>query len=222
MAAGAMVGLGVWRGVSELTTSTTTATTTPAPTPSATSGSTTPTSSTVTTTVQTTGSDTLELGLLGAGALFVFMAAFYSRISKITLPGGLGFELSASDTQKLTKKVAQKIRARLPTQAAGNPLTTHGSLRAFSFLSANNLADPEPAATVEESAIQAGKASVLASRYAQQLLRLANSEALLRVRAAELGIVDQADIAALMRGEINDHVADLLAERAVGDAGGGG
>jgi hypothetical protein len=172
----------------------------------------------VATVAKTTGSDTLELGLLGSATLFALMAAFYNRLSKVTLPGGVGFELSAPDTQKLTAKVAAKIRARLPANAAARPATTHAAVRAFSYLSTDN-ADPNAAATVEESAAQAGKAAVLASRYAQELLHLAGSESLLRARATELGITDAVDIAALMRGEINDRLSDLLAERALSDTG---
>jgi hypothetical protein len=157
--------------------------------------------------------------LLGSASLFALMAAFYNRLLTVTLPGGLGFALSAPDTQKLTDTVAQKIRARLPRRAAADPSTTHAALRAFSFLSMDNAADPQAATTVEEAAAQAGSASVLASRYAQELLHLAGSESLLRARAEDVGIADAADIAALMRGEINNHVSEVLAERALTDVG---
>jgi len=60
---------------------------------------------------------------------------------------------------------------------------------------------------------------VLAIRYAQELLRLAGSEQVLRARAAELGITDANDIAALMRGELSDRVLDVLSDRALSDAG---
>jgi hypothetical protein len=199
IAAGLVFGLGLLRAAIEFPSTSTTQTTTSAPASSATTqGGAAPADGTVTTNVNATGSDALDLGLLGTSALFALMAAFYTRISSVTLPGGLGFALTAPDAQKLTKKVVEKLRTSLP-RGAGD-------------------ADEKGKATIEESANKAGTASVLASRYAQELLRLAGSEGLLQARANELGIADQSDLAALARGEINDHITDRLASAALAHA----
>lgn len=61
---------------------------------------------------QTTGtaSDTLELGIVGLAALFALIAAFYSRISAVTGPGGIGITLSSEQKSDASKAVARKVR----------------------------------------------------------------------------------------------------------------
>jgi hypothetical protein len=44
-------------------------------------------------------SDSLLLGILGVGAIFVLGGAFYGRISKVTLPGGTAIEFAEAQKQ---------------------------------------------------------------------------------------------------------------------------
>jgi hypothetical protein len=225
-AAGVLAVLGLLHAFVPLTTSTVTETTTTTTqrgslAPSASTGAAaTPTPSMTvqkTTTTSMTGSDSLELGLLGSSSLLALMAVFYNRLSKVTLPGGLGFELAATDARRLTDTVAEKIKTSIAAKSLTDPSGATGLLRAFSYTGGTQ-SDPDAAETLKTSAAQAGNAAVIAVQNAQDLLRLAGSPALLRARAAQLGITDTSDIAALSRGELTDMVMTALAGRALSSA----
>ncbi len=226
VAAGAVaLVIGVVRGLVEFETSTVTVVTTPAtsapspgPSPSPiVSPSAAPTSSTSTTTTSSTGSDTLEVALLGAAALFALMAVFYNRLSKVTLPGGIGFELTTDDAKRVSAKVAQRLGKTPVPQPTHDPTNLGPLPRVLVSAAHDNIHDPDPQGALTDALKSAGEATVLAARYAQDLLHLAGSEPLLRRRAAELGISPE-HIQPLLRGEITDYVSDRIAERAIQDA----
>ncbi len=73
-----------------------------------------------TTTVATAAawSDTLVASLLGSGLLLVFAGAFFTRITGLTLPGGLGITVAAQ------AKLAQSLAARAATnESLQDPVT---------------------------------------------------------------------------------------------------
>ena len=70
-----------------------------------------------TTTVQP-GSDALVLGVLGVGALLLLGAGFFERITKITLPGGAGFEM-ASVLSAPSAAAMEQVIAATPLEEIG-------------------------------------------------------------------------------------------------------
>jgi hypothetical protein len=81
------------------------------------------------TTTEKAPSDTL-LGLLfGLAVASGLAGAFYPRVTKITLPGGGGFEMgaAAADLQKIAKEVPEQVRKELEKQpAVRDALTPEG------------------------------------------------------------------------------------------------
>ena len=55
------------------------------------------------------GSDTLDVFLLGVGVVLVLAGAFYSRITKIGLPGGGEIDLAPADSAKLADHVKKAV-----------------------------------------------------------------------------------------------------------------
>lgn len=57
-------------------------------------------------------SESLTALLLGLGTLLVLCGIFFSRIAKVTLPGGAGFELAPADQAKVVAKTAATAKER--------------------------------------------------------------------------------------------------------------
>lgn len=71
-----------------------------------------------TTTVHSVGSVPLQLGLAGFAAVFALAAAFYDRVTAITLPGGAGIQLAPAQREAASEAVAAAVRSRAANLAA--------------------------------------------------------------------------------------------------------
>jgi hypothetical protein len=61
------------------------------------------------------GSDTLDIFLLGVGLVFLLAGTFYSRMSKIGLPGGCEIDLTPVARAELADQVKQQVGHDPPT-----------------------------------------------------------------------------------------------------------
>lgn len=182
-----------------------------------------------TTSVKTTGSDTLELGFLGLAALFLLVAVFYDRLTEISGPGGIGIKLSTEQQSNMSEAVAQvggertRKRAALTPdvirqqlQQSGNPPPFH--LAMMARIDQTQSLDDVVRVT-QETIDTGGKATILATSYAETLLRLAaSSPDSLRALARAWDIPDE-ELGTLVVGRIGDRLRRRLAARALDEVG---
>lgn len=177
-----------------------------------------------TTTVHAAASDSFQLGLLGFAAVFALAAIFYSRLSSITLPGGIGIKLTPDQKQQASQALARQTVART-SPAVAQPGAPAGFGAAEQQPRALRLAEmaKSPAAAddvevqqvTEQTVAQSALASQHTTDYAEALLRLAKtSPDSFRIMAQQLGIPVQ-EWPRLTAGVITDDVWNTLADHAL-------
>jgi hypothetical protein len=178
-----------------------------------------------TTTVHAAGSDAFQLGMLGFAAVFGLSAIFFSRLSSITLPGGIGIKLTPEQKQQASQALARQVSARAnqPAAKATTPGAAEQLLRQQPAMLRLPVMAAAPAATNPAEVVQATSDTVelasMASQHttdlAETLLRLARtSPEALRVMATEIGIPEN-EWSQLLTGVIPGELWDRLASRAL-------
>lgn len=187
-----------------------------------------------TTTVHSVGSVPLQLGFAGFAAVFALAAVFYDRVTAITLPGGVGIQLSPPQREAASEAVAVAVRGRAATLASAarrannvqelDLLAQQQPVTRLAVMAAAPMPVPRELAldATEETARRTAEATQRATSYAQTLLRLAQaSPDSLRATAEAWGI-KRADWSLVMAGEISPGLWHTLAERALDDVSGAG
>lgn len=113
-------------------------------------------------------------------AILAFMAIFFDRLSKVTGPGGIGFELASPAAQEAAKAVAKRAKERIRA-ATRSAVAQRLPINRWTpeMLTVNFAQSPDAHTPVEvDSALEptmekTARATLLTARYGQQLLRLA-------------------------------------------------
>jgi hypothetical protein len=170
--------------------------------------------------VRTAASDSAALGLIGLAALLALVAAYYDRITGITLPGGGGITLSAAQQEAAAKAAGKAVQSSL---AAAAPYVQPRQTDVVAFYARS--ADPTQGLrpgdrdlAAEDLATKSGQATVRMTARAERLMNVANSPARLDSEATLMGIVLSADEVTNLRDKkVPSTLWSKLAETAVAE-----